>query len=142
MKFLLYVSSRLLTTIRMYYGNVCDSAGMQDACVASCLERISRDSADKSSSGTAQQLYATPAAAQDSASTAASSPAPLPTWSMHSADPFSQCMQRYCAATEPTKYNPEVRNFAHCSDYFSAKNNNEVLICYVVWDLAAVAPGE
>lgn len=108
MNFLLHVSIVLLTTLRMHHGNVYVSAGMRDACVASCLERISRDSADKSSSATAQQLYATPAAAQDSASTAASGPASLPTWSMHSADPFSQCMQRYCAATEPTKYNPEV----------------------------------
>ena len=66
-------------------------AGMQDACVQSCLHTLSTSNTSTTTS-----------------TSTLSSSVGSPTWSMQSTDSFSMCMQQHCSATEPTLYNPEV----------------------------------
>ena len=72
---------------------------MKDACIESCLQQTN----SKSPHG--RQLSHQRHLSEDNTTTVSV----LPTWSMGSTDPFSRCMQKQCSATEPTKYNPEVR---------------------------------
>jgi hypothetical protein len=78
---------------------------MRDACVEACLQETSSVAAPTSSvSNTINDTSNTSAGDGAFGRRAVG----LPTWSTLSRDPFSLCMQRRCAATEPTKYNPEV----------------------------------
>ena len=74
---------------------------MKDACVESCLQQTNAKSPHRRQLGHHRHL--------SEANTTTTVRVGLPTWSMDSMDLFSRCMQKHCSATEPTKYNPEVR---------------------------------
>lgn len=73
---------------------------MQDACVVHCRERVTE--------WNTHILTATEGGEEDEVREGEEEDAAFDTWSVDSTDPFSLCMTSECAATEPTKYNPEV----------------------------------
>jgi hypothetical protein len=74
--------------------------------VESCLRAIASDPVSSDERTASIALYSN---ITSSHAGAIGMDTPQRTWSTHSGDPFSRCMQQHCAATEPTSYNPEVR---------------------------------